>query len=409
MGRSIFNAYRDAYRGLPREIWLLSFALLINRCGSMVLAFLTLYLTEKIGFTVFEAGAIFAIYGLGSIAGSYAGGRLIKHVGAIRIQILSLAIAAPLFCIVPEFESFQSIALAIFSLSFFVESVRPANNVAVMQFTTPELRTQAYGLQRMAVNLGMSIGPAAGGLLADYNFDYLFYVDGATTLLGAIVLACFFGLSRISDKAGDSQKQEQALSGVGSPWGDPKFMLFLLLLLGVAMVFFQFHATYPKYLKDHYQMTKPMIGYLFAVNTIIIVIVEMLLLNEVKRFNLLRTIGWGGFLACFGFAILPCSKLILFAVVSMYIITLGEMLIFPLATTFTAQQSEGRDAGSYMSWYAMTYSITAVIAPLIGTAIYSLHPDAIWWCSGGVGIVALIGFYWLGAQRKKSTEMVKAT
>mgnify|MGYP001824463277 CR=1 FL=1 len=144
-------------------------------------------------------------------------------------------------------------------------------------------------------------------------------------------------------------------------------------------------------------MTKPMIGFLYAVNTVLIVAVEMLLLNGVKKFRLLPTIGWGGLLSCAGFAVLPLSTAIWFAVVSMCLITLGEMLMFPLATGYVAKRSSGRDVGMYMSWYAMAYSFTAILSPLIGTSVYAVNPHAMWGIAGIVGVLTLGGFYWLDA------------
>jgi MFS family permease len=397
MVRSIAQAYREAYGGLSKEVWVLSCALFVNRCGSMILAFLTLYLTEKLGFTMLQAGAIFSIYGLGSISGAYLSGRLIKSIGAVRIQIAGLAIAVPLFMIVPLFDSFLGVGVSMFVLSLFVESVRPANNVAVTQFTSPEHRTRAFGLQRMAVNLGCSVGPAVGGLLAEWNYDSLFVVDGITTGLGALLLLWFFGFKKYakSSESAKLQKMAEQDDGVGSPLQDPRFLFFMFVMLMVSIVFFQFHATYPKYMKDHFSLSKPQIGLLYSINTVIIVIFEMLLVNYVRRFSLLRTIGWGCLLSCVGFGIMPASQAAWFAVFSMIIITIGEMFMFPLATGFVAERSVGRDQGMYMSWYAMTYSLASVIAPLAGTAVYDFDPHLLWYASIGVGMFAVCGFYWL--------------
>ena len=397
MVRSIALAYRDAYGGLSKEIWILSIALLVNRCGSMVLAFLTLYLTTKLGFTMPQAGAIFAVYGLGSVAGSYLGGRLVRPVGAVRLQIIAQLVSVPLYLLVPVFTSWIGVGISVFLLSVFVECVRPANNVAVTQFTSPELHTRAFGLQRMAVNLGFSIGPAIGGVLAEIDFVWLYVFDGVTTGLGAAVLIWFFGFQKYTKKGDLAEKQKLAESNgnTGSPLADPLFVIFLFLLLMVSIVFFQFHATVPKYLEDHFGMSKPEIGLLFSVNTLIIVVFEMLLLNFVKRFSMLRIIGWGSLLACVGFGIMPLSQTIWFAYLSMVIVTVGEMLLFPLATGFSAHRSEGRDSGMYMGWFAMTFSVACIIAPLLGTAIYDFNRDLLWYCCLGVGLFTLAGFFWL--------------
>jgi len=398
--RSIANAYRDAYGGLPREVWILSFALFINRCGAMVLAFLTLYLTEKLHFSILDAGLIFSIYGAGSFVGVFLGGKLVKPFGAVRTQIVALIVAVPLYLIIPLFTSWWLVAVAAFFCSLFTESVRPANMVAVSQFTSPELTTRAFGLQRMAVNLGFSIGPAVGGILATFNYHWLFLVDGITTGLAGLTLLWYFGFQKYvkNDAAAEKQKAAEQVSTGASPLGDGRYFCFLALLLLVALVFFQFHATYPKFLADHYLLTEFQIGIMFSINTIIIVVFEMLLLNKVRAFPLLKMIGWGSLLACFGFGILPFGVTFLFCAFSMTIITLGEMFMFPLCSSYVAERSRGKDQGMYMSAYSMMYSIAVIIAPAVGTTIYQSNPNWIWYGSFAVGMVALVGFYVMAAQ-----------
>ena len=398
MVRKIARAYRDAYSGLSTEVWVLSTALLINRCGSMVMVFLTLYLTQRLGFTILEAGSVFTVYGLGSMAGVYLGGRLVQPLGAVRVQILGLILSVPVYFLIPTLSSWTSVATGMFLLSIFVSSVRPANGVAIAQFTDPSLQTRAYGLQRMAGNLGFSIGPAIGGVLAEIDFVWLFIVDGISTGFGGLFLMWFFGFGKNvpADEAAKIQKQAaQKDRSSGSPLLDGHFLCFLFLILLVSIVFFQFHATYPKYLEDEYVLTKPQIGLMFSVNTAVIVVFEMLLLNYVSRFSLLRTIGWGCFFVCLGFGMLPAGHAAWFAVLSMVVITTGEMLMFPLASGFVAARSTGRNQGMYMSWYVMTFSLAAVIAPLVGTAVYELGHSLFWHFSLGIGVFALIGLTWL--------------
>ena len=130
-------------------------------------------------------------------------------------------------------------------------------------------------------------------------------------------------------------------------------------------------------------------------NTGIIVLFEMLLVNYVSRFSLLRSVGWGCFLACLGFGILPLGNATWFAVLSMAVITVGEMFMFPLASGFVAKRSSGRNQGMYMSWYVMMYSLAAVIAPLIGTGVYQFGHHLFWHFSLGIGVFALVGLTWL--------------
>lgn len=397
MVRSIAKAYRDAYGGLPKEVWVLSLALFVNRCGSMVLAFLSLYLTNKLGFSMFYSGAIFSAWGLGSMTGSWVGGKLAKTLGAVRTQIIGLFLAVPFLLLVPMFQSWWGVAVTMYLFSVCSEGVRPANGVAVAQFTPSELQTRAFGLQRMAVNLGFSVGPVVGGLLAKLDYHWLFFADALTTGIGGVVLLMHFGFRKYSKNKVAAAKQLLAEENqtVGSPLKDLQFVAFILMLLPVGLVFFQFHATYPKFLEEHYHLDELMIGLLFSVNTFVIVAIEMLLLNWVRRFSLLRVVGWGGFLACVGFGILPFGNAYWFCILSMVLITFGEMFMFPVASGYVAERSTGRDQAMYMSWYAMNFSIAATLAPLVGTAAYEYDPNMLWYVSGVLGVLVLVGFYLL--------------
>ena len=406
MVRSIAQAYRDAYGGLSTEVWILSLALLINRCGSMVLAFLTIYLTEKLGFTVFQAGLMFSALGGGSLVGGYLGGRLVKPLGAIPTQIAGLLLAAPLLMTVPLFTQWWSIGTSIFLYSMCSAAVRPANAVAVSHFTPPELLTRAYGLLRMAGNLGFSIGPVIGGFLVAFGYKWLFIVDGLTTAVGGLILIQYFGFRKYAKGASAAKMQKAAEQAVadGSPLRDSSYIFFLGLVLLASLMFFQFSATYPKYLKEFYALQEYQIGLMFSVNTIIIVVFEMLLLEKVRKFSLLRTIGWGGMLSCFGFAMLPLGSAIWFCVLAMCVLTVGEMLMFPLGSGFVAERSLGRDRGMYMSGYSMNYSLAAIIAPLYGTAMYQFNPHWLWLSGFLIGAIVLVGFYAL-ARRVESEKV----
>jgi predicted MFS family arabinose efflux permease len=399
----VLGIYRRAYDGLPKEIWLLSGALFINRFGTMVLPFLTLYLTSEMGYQEATAGRMLSVYGLGSICGAYLGGRLVKSVGAVRLQILLLFLSVPAFLAVPLFHSSWGIAASLFLLSFFTDGVRPANATAVTQYAPVQLRVRAFGLQRMAVNLGISFGPAIGGVLATINFVWLFVADASTTLLCAFALLTFFGFKGDAD-AESSHAATHGPSSTASPAKDPLYLVFLGLILLTSVVFFQIHATYPLYLTEHYGMTKPMIGLIYAVNTVVIVVVEMVLLNYFRRWSMISIIGWGAFFSCLGFGMLPFGRSVAHCVFSMLVITLGEMLWMPLASGWIAHRSDRGNRGLYMGWYAMQFSIAAIIAPALGGAVYQYDRDLMWYISTGLAVLVLAGFYWLNSLLTKESQ-----
>ena len=390
---------RRAFSGLPTEIWVISGALFINRFGTMVLPYLTLYLTESHGYSDFQAGLMLSVYGVGSMLGAWLGGKLARPIGPIRLQIILFLLAVPTFLVLPMMETAIGLALALATLSLFSEGVRPANSTAITILAPEGMQLKAFGLQRLALNLGVSFGPAIGGFLAMISFGWLFVVDAATTFLCAMVLLGYFGWRKnASQEKIDEQLKATNGRELISPLADREFVCFLLLLLVASVVFFQFHVTYPLYLKEHYGLSKPTTGLIYSINTVVIVLFEMLLLEVVRSWPLIRVIGWGTLLSSVGFGMLPFGDSIAYCVLSMLVITLGEMLWMPLATAWVAQRSDRGDRGRYMGWYAMTYSTAAVIAPLIGGGMSDLNPDSFWYLSLAVGVLCLAGFYRLHAR-----------
>ena len=98
--------YFDNYRGFSREIWILTLMTFINRAGTMVLPFLSKYLKEDLGFSFGQVGWIMVCFGLGSMLGSWLGGKLSDKIGFYKIMIFSLFTTGVLFFFVQYVTSF---------------------------------------------------------------------------------------------------------------------------------------------------------------------------------------------------------------------------------------------------------------------------------------------------------------
>ena len=133
MFRRITNLYRQAYRGLPRQAWILFWVLLINAAGMMVLFFLSLYLTRKLGFSVTQAGRSISIFGIGSLAGAFLGGWLSDRIGSTNVQKLSLLLSGILYIWLGQLRSLWSIDLIIFVLAAAEFCVRKMNKEKAMK------------------------------------------------------------------------------------------------------------------------------------------------------------------------------------------------------------------------------------------------------------------------------------
>jgi predicted MFS family arabinose efflux permease len=408
--RAVAGAYRGAFSGLNRQVWLLAFVSLINRSGTMVLPFLTLFLIEQRGFTTAEAGRAMAVYGFGAVAGSYLGGWLSDRIEARSIMIGSLAGTALGFFVLGEVEARSAILFTMLGLSVVGEMFRPSNAAAVAAAADPGRATQSFSLLRLAVNVGMTLGPAVGGFLALYNYHWLFWIDGLTCLAAAGVLALYFRPPRPVISA----HEEGAAAGAGrSPWSDPFLLALLTLMFVLAVVIFQLMSTYPLTLRQLYGFTEDRIGMILAINTLFVVLFEMVIVHSTRNLDPLRLGGWGCLVFCLGFGLLPfgAGSPFPFAYVAATVAvwSLGEMLSMPMAAGLIANRADEKSRGRYMGLYMLSFSLAFVAAPLIGTWVFDrFGPRAVWYACGLTGIPLWLGFHALSRIERRSREPKEA-
>src|SRR6185369_766180 len=178
--------YKTSFTGLSRESWILSTVMLINRSGTMVIPFMTLYLTDKsMGRSLSDAGTVVSLFGLGSIIGAFFGGKISDKIGFRQVQLFTLFFGGILFITLGQIKSYPFICACTFLLALVNEAFRPANSSAIAYYSSAENRTRSYSLNRLAINLGWAVGSSIGGFLAAYNYELLFWVDGLTNICAA--------------------------------------------------------------------------------------------------------------------------------------------------------------------------------------------------------------------------------
>ena len=391
-----YNLYRDAYRGLPRRIWLLAAVMLVNRCGTMVLPFMTLYCNHR-GYTATQGGIAVAIYGIGAVFGAYLGGRLSDKYGFYFMQLTALCGGGVMFILLGQMNSYLSICICIFFTSMINESFRPANATAVAHYSTPENRTQSFSLVRLAINMGWGIGSALAGILASINYHLLFWVDGLTNISAGLLL--FLILPMVSVAQQQQKSGEETNEVVQSPYRDKTFLIFIGFMLLFALCFFQLFTTVPLYFKEGLHLNEFSIGVVMALNGILIAVFEMVIVFKLEGTRpYLRLMSYGTVLIALSYFILniPYANGLAIAVTCTLFITLGEIIGMPFMNSYYIARSNSANRGQYAALFTMAWSTAQVIGSLSGTQIaYAWGFDTLWWFIGGLCLVTALGFRYL--------------
>jgi predicted MFS family arabinose efflux permease len=385
------SLYKNAYSGLSRSTWLLSLVMLVNRSGTMVLPFMTIYLTG-IGFSLFKAGIVVGMFGAGAIAGGYIGGKLTDRIGFYQIQLITLVGGGCLFILLGQMKSYPLICIFTFILSLVNESFRPANNTAIALYSKPENRTRSYSLNRLAINLGWAFGGTLGGIIASFDYHLLFWIDGFTNIIAAVML--YYLLKPADQVAKEPVSAIQSLEKT-SPLKDKKFKIFIGLAILYALCFYQLYSTIPVYYKDVYHISEFYIGILMGLNGLIIVIIEMVLIFHLESKNkTMHLISYGLLLTALSFLVyifLPIP--IMAALISVILVTMGEIFAMPFMNNYWANRASSRNRGQYAGYYTMAWSLAQVVGPTGGTWVAGHWGfNSLWWIAASICLITGILF-----------------
>lgn len=380
----ILKSYTNSFKGLSQEVWMLSVVMLINRSGSMVLPFLGVYMTDYLRFSLESAGLVLSFYGIGSVLGSWLGGYLTDKFGEYYIQSWSLFLSAPIFLIIPFFPSVEMMAVLIFLQSTISDTFRPANSVAITKYAKPQNLTKAFSLNRMAVNLGFSIGPALGGILSGVSYNFLFIVNAIAALSAGVIYVIFFRKrNTIFQKQKKMLPVETFTEKGRSPYRDFPFLFYSLLCTVFAICFFQFFNTIPLFYKEVAKLSQSTIGFVLGYSGFIIVLLEMPLVSIAERTLKMHQVLFAGIiLSGLSYLLLVLGSSIPLLVLSMTILSVGEIWALPFMSTVTAMRAGLGSKGAYMGLNGIAFSFSFIITPFLGTYIVSHFGfDVLWYGS----------------------------
>jgi predicted MFS family arabinose efflux permease len=369
--------------------------MLINRSGTMVVPFMTMYMTQHMKVGIGKAAVVMSLFGAGSVAGALLGGKITDKVGFYYVQLCTLIGGGIMFIVLGQMRSYTSICIASFFLSMVNEAFRPANTVAIAHYSKEVNRTRSYSLNRLAINLGWAVGGALGGFVAGYNYELLFWVDGITNMGAGILL--YKVLSPSKNEATKQHIKKDAVPAA-SVYKDHLYLFFVLLQIVFAICFFQLFTILPVFFKEQWHLSEPFIGFTMALNGLLIAVIEMVLVFRLEgRRPYLHYISAGVLLVGVSYAMLNGSVVyaVSLAILSSVVVTLGEMLSMPFMNSFWIRRTTSANRGQYAGLYTMAWSMAQVVGPLSSGQVAEKYGyDVLWWATGSICFILSI-IYWM--------------
>jgi MFS family permease len=382
--------------GLPASVWIVFATSLLNRAGTMVVPFMVLYVTRQLGVRPALAGMSLTVFGIGGLIGAPIAGRLCDRFGAFAVLRGSLILSGLILLVFPLASSFELFLAVTFVWALVAESVRPATLAALTAYIRPEQRKAAVAVNRLGINLGMSIGPAVGGFLATVSFPLLFIVDGATALASGLLLTLLLAWRPIPALTAICALDSGSIVSAGKVrvLRDPRARAFLIGLFLMGVVFYQHEAAMPLFLVRDLHYRESFYGLLFAVNTLLIVVAEVPLNLAMANWSHRAALVVGAVLFAVGFGSMAVLHSVAGLLLAAVVWTFGEMIALPASGAYAADIAPPGRSGQYAGAYASTFSLALLVGPWAGTFALERFGATALWC--GILALGLVGAGVLG-------------
>jgi predicted MFS family arabinose efflux permease len=390
-------------RGYDRRIWILFYSRLIDGVGfSIIGPFLALFMYQSLGVSMAMVGLVLLMAGLAGAGGSLVGGLMADRYGRWGVMTWSMLLRCVTFLVLAFQVSLWPDVLGVsitLTLSYFFGGVfDPANNAMVADLVEPAKRLEAYGLMRVAWNLGFAIGPMIGGILVAWSFLWTFVISAVISLLAALVVAFFLSETYVPKPR---EKGPGLLKSIGSV--NKLFLVLCFVLMPMFIMSGQFGVIYVVFANERVGIDTVTIGAIFALNGLMVVLLQFPIARWLEGRNYYLAMAGGSLLYAVGYmAIAPISNGLGLAL-TMVIITFGEMVVVPVATNLTVEMSPEDQRGKYLGIFGLFASVGWFASSLVGGFMYDNISSGwvLWGFVAFLGVVTAVGLLPLAWRAKK--------
>ncbi|WP_079273205.1 MDR family MFS transporter [Streptomyces sp. TN58] len=395
---SLIRAARESVSGLPRAFWWLWTSTLVNRLGAFVATFMTLYLTLDRGYSASFAGLVVALHGLGGVVSSLVAGVMTDRLGRRPTLLAAQASTALSVALLGFMEDPAAIAAVALLVGMTSNASRPAVAAMMADIVRPEDRVRAFALNYWAINLGFAVSATAAGLIAEHSYLAGFLGEAALTLVCAVLV--YVKLPESRPAGGAAAAGAPGKTGAGTEIGlgtvlrDGRFMGVVGLSFLISLIFTQGSVGLPVAMGSA-GFSPGDYGLVIAVNGLLIVVLQIPVTRLIEHRDPQRLLVVSALLAGYGFALTAFAGPLWAYALTVCVWTLAEIVNSPTQMSLVVRLSPVHGRGRYQGVYTMSWSVAALVAPLMaGFMIDRWGAGRLWAATGVLGTVAAAG-YWL--------------
>ena len=390
------SSIKRTYHEFPQTFWNVMLAIFIDNIGSSLLfPFLALYVTQKFNVSLIDIGWIQVVSTLINVVGTSAGGALADKYGRKTIGLIGLFCSALITLPMGLANSWTLFIVFRLMASFMGNFSGPAFNALLADLLPSDKRSQGYAALYIIGNLSAAIGPFLAGFFIGNSFLPLFIMDVVLSVITGIFLIFKMPETKPEEsKRSAAQSLKDTFGGYGVVLRDKLFVTVVFLVVVTMMVYMNYNTTLSVYLNTMHGISAKQFGYLLTLNAGMVVLFEFSVSRYITKFKQSTMMFLGALLYAIGFGMIGAVSTYPLFVLSMVIITIGELISAPLYQTMAAEFAPIDMRGRYMAFLNISYSFSSAFGPLIaGYGLESSHPQWVWFVGGILCLIAAVGFY----------------
>ncbi len=395
---------KDVFQRFPSGVWvMMGLDTFITISFSIAFPFLALYLYKERGIPMSLVGVIFLIAGLCTAATNVIGGMLSDRFGRRRLLLMvsgvSIFAYAALASLIGISAPIWLIVLVYIAARCIIGIIQPTITTIVADLSPSDRLTESYALVRVGGNVGWALGPAIGGYMMMFlTYSWLLSISVLACLVITILIYFFLRESFTGSRERVDFRSILAVAG------DRLFLVFnifgILLLLSMGHM----GSTLSVFVVDRLGFSTSQYGLLLTTNGIIVALFQYPVAYGVNKLSKANGLILGSLFYAFGYLTLGWVASFNWAILSMVIVTAGEITFTPISSAVVAELAPPDKRGRYFGFFALTHTLGQALAPLFGGVLLDLFPSEphlLWGIIAVVGLIAAMGFYGWGKMAGK--------
>ncbi len=394
----MFKNFKTTYNQFPRTYWVVAGTHFIDVIGNtLLMPFFALYVTQKFGVGMTQAGIILATNSIAGMIGSTIGGALADRFGrrgVILFGLVASALSGLTLGFVDKFYMFYGLSVFVGLMS---STALPAHQAMIADILPPEKRAEGFGMMRVISNFAWIIGPTIGGFLASYSFLYLFLSDALISIITAVLVFRLLPETKPQPRENaETQTLLGTLRGYRVALADRPFGGFILASILMILVYQQMYTSLSVFLRDVHHVGPQFYGLVMSTSAVTVVIFQFATTRIIKKYPPFLMMVAATFFYMIGFSMYGFVATVPLFMLAMVIITVGEMIGMPTSNVLAAHFAPEDMRARYMAVFGLTWTVPAMIGPwAAGLVMDNYNPNYVWYIGSVLCVVAMLAFYFL--------------